>query len=406
MSIIISDYKCSGCGLCVRSCPFEALETRLRSDEGKHHPRFKKIAVVLDGCTLCGACVESCPLGAIKVQREEKKININIEDYRGLWVFAEQKEGEIQEVALELLGKGRELADKLGCEVSAVLLGHKISSTAGILISHGADKVYVVEDPLLEHFLDEPYTDVLSRLIEEFKPEIVLMGATTIGRAFASRVAARIFAGLTADCTELDIEPKKKILLQTRPAFGGNIMATIHTERHRPQMATVRHKVFKPLEPDASRKGEIIKWDYPGKLKSRTKLLEIVKDETQQVKLTDADIIVSGGRGLGKPENFSLVKELADVLGAAVGASRAAVDADWISYSHQVGQTGRTVGPKVYIAVGISGAIQHQVGMRSSDLIIAINKDPDAPIFDIADYGIVGDLFEVVPELIKELKKR
>ena len=381
------------------------MEIKSREEEGKPHPRFKNIAVVLDGCTFCGACEEACPLDAIKITKETAKPAVPLKDYKGIWVFAEQQEGEVQEVALELLGKARELAKKLQTDVSAVLLGSGVRKETGKLISHGADKVYLVEDDVLNHFLDEPYTDVLSYLINEYKPEIVLMGATTIGRAFASRVAARINTGLTADCTDLDIDDDTKILLQTRPAFGGNIMATIHTEHHRPQMSTVRHKVFKPLEEDTSRQGEVVEVKYPGNLVSRSTIIEIIKDQTQQVNLTDADIIVSGGRGLGKPENFALIEELAEVLGAAVGASRAAVDANWIAYSHQVGQTGRTVAPKIYIAVGISGAIQHQVGMRSSDLIIAVNKDPNAPIFDIANYGIVGNLFEVIPELIKALKK-
>jgi len=406
MGINVNSDKCSGCSLCIKACPFEVIETRSREDENKPHPRFKKIAVVLEGCNLCGACTEACPFDAITITKETQAPTVSLKDYSGIWVFAEQQDGKIQEVGLELLGKARELSDKLSCGVSAILLGDNIDKEeVQKLIYHGADNVYLVQDPILKDFLDEPYADVLSYIIQEKKPEIILMGATTIGRAFASRVAARINTGLTADCTDLDIDPESKMLLQTRPAFGGNIMATIYTEHHRPQMATVRHKVFKPLPEDKSRSGEVIEVKYPNKIVSRSKIIEIIKDETQQVNLTDADIIVSGGRGLGKPENFDIVRELAGVLGAAVGSSRAAVDADWIPYSHQVGQTGRTVAPKLYIAIGISGAIQHQVGMRSSDVIIAINKDEHAPIFDIANYGIVGDLFEVVPELIKELKK-
>ena len=397
--------KCSGCGLCVAACPFEVINIRSRDEDNKPHPRFKKYAVIEAGCTLCGACVAACPLDAVTIKKAEKKPRIPLNEYRDIWVFAEQDDGLVQEVSLELLGKGRELADKRSCGLCAVLLGSGVEEEAEKLISYGADKVIMVDNPVLEHFIDEPYTEVLSWLIENEKPEMILMGATTIGRAFASRVAAKIWTGLTADCTELDIDPETGLLLQTRPAFGGNIMATIHTERHRPQMATVRHKVFKPLAPDSARKGEVVKKEYPGSLDSRTKIIQIIKDKTQQVNLADADIIVSGGRGLGKPENFALINELAEALGAAVGASRAAVDSNWISYAHQVGQTGRTVAPKLYIAAGISGAIQHQVGMRSSDTIIAINKDPHAPIFDVANYGIVGDLFEVIPALIKELKK-
>ncbi len=406
MSIKVNSDKCSGCGLCVNACPFEVIRIKSRKEENKLHPRYKNIAVILEGCTLCGACVDACPVGAITITKEKKEPEISIKDYKGIWVFAEQKDGKVQEVAYELLGKAKELAGKLNSQVSAVLLGDSIKEETQKLIHYGADNVYLVEDPMLKDFLDEPYTEVLCYLIKEKKPEIILMGATTIGRAFASRVAARINTGLTADCTELDIDSESKILLQTRPAFGGNIMATIHTEHHRPQMATVRHKVFKPLSVDTNRSGEVIQVVYPDKIVSRSKIIDIIKDETQTVNLTDADIIVSGGRGLGKPENFNLIQELAEVLGAAVGASRAAVDAGWMPYSHQVRQTGRTVAPKIYFAIGISGAIQHQVGMRSADLIIAINKDYHAPIFDIANYGIVGDLFEVVPELIKQIIRR
>jgi len=247
---------------------------------------------------------------------------------------------------------------------------------------------------------------VLTDLIQKEKPEIVLMGATVIGRSFASRVAARLGTGLTADCTELAIDLKTRQLLQTRPAFGGNIMATITTPHNRPQMATVRHKVFKKAVKQGNRQGEIIKESVEGKnLSLRTKLLDMVQDLTQTVNLADADIIVSGGRGLGGPENFHIIEELACTLGGAVGASRAAVDAGWIPYSHQVGQTGRTVCPKIYIACGISGAIQHLVGMQSSDIIVAINKDPNAPIFKVATYGIEGDLFQIVPALTKRLKE-
>ncbi len=400
---IISD-KCSGCTKCVQACPFDVIEMKSREETGQPHPRFKKIAFINEGCNLCGACEPECPFDAIEITKEEKKPRVALDEYKNIWVFAEQKNGEIEEVGLELLGKGRQLADKRGCSLAAVLLGDGVKGKAGELISHGADTVYVMEDGMLKDFLDEPYTAAMQYLIEKYKPETVLMGATTIGRAFASRLAARIVTGLTADCTELDVDSSSGLLHQTRPAFGGNIMATIFTEHHRPQMATVRHKVFKPIPSDGSRKGEIVEEKYPGKFTSLSRVVEFIKDETQQVNLADADIIVSGGRGMGKPENFNLIKDLADALGGAVGSSRAAVDAGWIPYSHQVGQTGRTVAPKIYVAVGISGAIQHQVGMNSSDTIIAINKDENAPIFDIASYGIVGDLFEVVPQLIKQLK--
>lgn len=386
--------KCTGCGICIKACPFAAI---------KKTPD-KKVEIDVSKCTLCSACVSACKFSAIVIEKKEKEKK-DLSEYKNVWVFAEQKRGIIQPVVYELLGKGRELADSLNSQLWAILLGYKVKDKARELICRGADKVIVVEDPLLENFLDEPYTQVLVDLITKYKPEILLAGATTIGRALISRVAVKVHAGLTADCTGLEIDPDKKILLQTRPAFGGNIMATIITPNHRPQMATVRHKVMKEAEPDETRKGEIEVLSYDGKLTSRTKLIDMIDEVGKTVNLAEADIIVSGGRGLGKAENFKIIEQLAEVLGAAVGASRAAVDAGWISYAHQVGQTGRTVCPKLYIACGISGQIQHLVGMQSSDIIVAINKDPEAPIFKVADYGIVGDLFEIVPLLTKRFKE-
>jgi electron transfer flavoprotein alpha subunit len=266
--------------------------------------------------------------------------------------------------------------------------------------------VYIAEDRALANYQDEPYTNVIVELIKKYKPEIVLCGATSIGRSLISRVAVNIKTGLTADCTGLDIEAQRKILLQTRPAFGGNIMATIISPDFRPQMATVRHKVFPESASDMKRKGKIIRENFDGNLLiSRTRLLDIVEEIESSVNLAEADIIVSGGRGLAAPENFKLVQDLAGVLGGAVGASRAAVDAGWMPYSHQVGQTGRTVSPKIYIACGISGQIQHLVGMQSAKIIVAINKDPDAPIFKVATYGLVGDLFAILPALTKRFKE-
>jgi len=309
-------------------------------------------------------------------------------------------------VTYEILGKAWELAHKLNTKVSAALFGHELNKEEiNKLLHYGADKVYVVSDPLVKNFIAESYTQAMVQLAQELKPEIILSGATAVGRSFIPRVAVKLETGLTADCTGLEIDNEKRELLQTRPAFGGNIMATIRSSNYRPQMATVRHKVMDPIEKDEEREGEIVEFHIDfDKTKILSQFIKSVKDETQSVKITEADIIVAGGRGLKDPSNFDLLRKLAKKLGAAIGASRAAVDADWIEYSHQVGQTGKTVKPKIYIACGISGAIQHLVGMRSSDFIIAINKDDKAPIFDVCDIGIVGDLFEVVPELIKNLK--
>ncbi|MFZ2604091.1 MAG: electron transfer flavoprotein subunit alpha [Candidatus Omnitrophota bacterium] len=394
MPIQIIIEKCTGCTVCVKACPFDAI--RIIN---------KKALIDLNKCTLCGACVSSCKFKAILLEKSSviSCAQPDIKDYKGIWVFIEQKNGKIQSVSYELLGKAQELAKKLDCDVSGVLIGNDLKDQLDEVIWHGSDNIYLVEAPEIANFQDEPYTNILVRLIQKYKPEILLSGATAIGRSLISRVAINIKAGLTADCTGLDIEPVKKILLQTRPAFGGNIMATIISPNYRPQMATVRHKVMQPIAPDKHRKGKIIRESFESFVYfSRTKLLDIVEEIETLVNIAEADIIVSGGRGIGSKENFKILEELAHVLNAAVGSSRAAVDSGWMPYSHQVGQTGRTVAPKIYFACGISGQIQHLVGMSSSKIIVAINKDPEAPIFKIATYGIVGDLNQIVPALTKQ----
>jgi len=326
---------------------------------------------------------------------------------RDVWTIAEQSQGKIKEVSYEILTRGRKLADKLGVELASILLGYNISDDKlNELIHRGADKVYIVNDSVLENFIVENYSNVLVDLVRKYKPNIIIAGATTSGRTLMPHVAVRVNAGLTADCTGLDIEKGTNNLLQTRPAIGGNILATIKTPNNRPQMATVRVKSTKPAPIDRSRTGKIIKIELKTELiDGKVERIGFRKTEEEAASIQDADIIVSGGRGLRKKENFVLIRQLAKNLGGVVGASRDAVDRGWISYPHQVGLSGKTVSPKLYIAIGISGSIQHLAGIKTSDIIIAINNDPDAQIFKISDFGIVGDLFEVVPLLNERLAK-
>lgn len=329
---------------------------------------------------------------------------VDVDLYRGVWVFAEQRSGELLNVGVELLGEGRKIADTLEVPLTAILLGKDVDDIANSLVKYGADKVIYADHELLELYNTDGYTKVICNLIEENKPEIMLIGATNIGRDLGPRISSRVHTGLTADCTELDIDMENRRLMQTRPAFGGNLMATIICPDHRPQMSTVRPGVMSKAKYNEDNKGEINKFTPElNENDIKAKVLQVVKGQKAKVQLGESQIIVSGGRGLGEGKGFELVNELAEKLGGVVGASRATVDAGWIEHSHQVGQTGTTVRPDLYIACGISGAIQHLAGMQESKIIVAINKDKNAPIFEIADYGIVGDVYDVLPELIKSL---
>ena len=391
--LIVDTDACIGCGLCEDNCPFDAIHV----EEG--------VAVVGDECTLCGACVDHCEVEALFIEKEEV-VGVDLDAWSGVWVYAEYRNGRIAPVTLELLGVGTELAAKRGVKLAAVLLCEEAGDVPAELIAAGADIVYVVEDPALKDFTDDAYGNALEDLVLKYKPEIIIAGATAIGRSFIPRVATTLGTGLTADCTSLAIDDDG-YLHQTRPAFGGNIMATIMCPHHRPQMSTVRPMVMKANKPDANRQGEVIVETIdPARLVSRCRVVKSVYMESSQVNITEADVVVSGGRGLETADGFALIEELADLLDGAVGATRAAVDADWIGYPHQVGQTGKTVASKLYVACGISGAIQHIIGMKSSETIVAINCDDKAPIFDIADYGVVGDLFEILPKVIEKLKDR
>ena len=393
--LIVDNELCIGCGACEENCAFGAIEV------------VDGIAVVGESCTLCGACVDCCEADALTIEGAEKSVQMDLASWSGVWVYCEFRAGKLASVALELLGIGRKLADARGVKLSAVLIGSGTETSAEKLIAHGADIVYRADDEALTYFTDETYGAVLTKLIQEHKPEVVLAGATAIGRSFIPGVANTLGAGLTADCTQLEIRETDGALLQTRPAFGGNIMATIECPNSRPQMSTVRPNVMKELEFDDSRSGDIVDVSLDSSmLKSKVRVLESVTAEHDAVNIQESDILVGGGRGLDNEKGFELIRELAASLKGSVSASRAVVDAGWIGYPHQVGQTGKTVAPKLYIACGISGAIQHVAGMQSSETIVAINRDKNAPIFDVSDFGIVGDLFEVLPKLIKKIEEQ
>ncbi|HUV34694.1 MAG TPA: electron transfer flavoprotein subunit alpha [Candidatus Desulfaltia sp.] len=381
---------CTGCGACLQVCPFGAIETR---DEK---------AFITEACRACGQCLDVCPVNAIVMRSAEA---VALTDYKGVMVLAEQRDSRVHPVSYELLGKAQELAAQLNEPVYAIIVGSGVEEGAHELVKRGADKVFVYDDPALKVTRDDPYTGLLARCCREEKPSIFLIGATSIGRSLGPRVAARLETGLTADCTSLDIDPETGLLMQTRPAYGGNIMATIVTPNGRPQMATVRYKMFPEAKPVEAPKGVVVNKAVNMKsVRDRIKVLGF-EEAKEELSITEADIVVSGGLGMGEPKGFELMRQLADALGGAVGASRPTVDEGWIDYRHQVGLSGRTVRPQVYVACGISGAVQHQAGMKTSDVIIAVNKDREAPIFKISSLGVVGDLYEVIPRLIEKIKE-
>lgn len=390
MSVWVEAELCNGCQRCLKTCPYGALEMQ----DGK--------AAVLERCTGCAACLEICREDAICTDAEPRTVP-DFSDRTGIWVFAEQRDGQLNRVTLELLGKARQLGDELDQRVSAVLLGQGVSSLSKTLIGYGADQVYLAQHRGLKSYRTTAYTKIIHELAEQYKPNIFLLGASHIGRDLAPRVSRRIASGLTADCTELNIDAETGILLQTRPAFGGNVMATIANRYSRPQMATVRPGVMEAV-PMPDHRGQVIRHRVLLTEKEvGLKVLETVREKQKGVDLTEARVIVAGGRGIGDAARFDTLRELASVMGGEVAGTRVAVEEGWIAAENQVGQTGKSVRPEIYVACGISGAIQHRAGMMQSRYIVAVNKDPRAAIFQVADWGIVGDLHEVVPEMIRQL---
>lgn len=416
--------KCIACGArCQMSCPKDAIEM---NDQGEP-------VIILEKCSGCRKCLKICPVDALEIYytpQEEKILAeiaartktaapaiaeidkeaaatlVRLKEYRGVWVFIEQTAGEPAQVSWELLGAGAELARTLGVELCSVVVGGGVENLCQESFSYGATRAYLVDDSIYHHYRTEPYYKAICHLVRKYKPEIVLMGATGLGRDLAGAVATELQTGLTADCTGLAIDDRR-FLLQTRPAFGGNIMATILTESTRPQMSTVRPHVM-PLPPKGvSRRGEIIRETVPGKEADfAVKVLEIIDTRKEgDVDVAAAEVIISGGRGMCAKENFDILQELADELDGVVGCSRGAVEAGWMPAERQVGQTGKTVRPKIYFACGISGAIQHLVGMQDSDVIVAINRDRQAPIFEVANYGIVGDVLRIIPALTSRIRE-
>lgn len=389
----IDKDQCIGCGNCIDACPVGAL-----SLEGD-------VVTVNEKCNACGACLDACPVEALKLP-VQKAAKIDLTQYSGVWVWIEQLNGTMNDISIEMLGQGRRLADLRHTMLTACVLGYNVEHITQEAISFGANRVFWADDPTLAVYRTFPYAEILIELARQYKPEIFLLGASSRGRDLAGFVATDLYTGLTADCTGLEIEPEAGFLIQIRPAFGGNIMAKIACPNHRPQMATVRHRVFEKPVADSSRRGQVVTISPALKEEQIAIHVSGFIQEKDKINLADARVIVAGGRGVGGPEGFEPLRKLADVLGGVVGASRSAVDEGWIPYAHQVGQTGRTVRPDLYIACGISGSVQHLAGMKTSKIIVAINKNPDAPIFGVANYGITGDLFQVIPVLIEQFKNK
>ncbi len=389
MSVWVEFELCNGCKRCLKSCPYDAIAIRAEKAE------------ILERCTGCGACIEACRQEAIKTDVKARRIP-DFSDYQGVWVLAETFDGELNSVTLELLGAAQRLADDLNQEVGVVLLGHEVANYVEKLGQYGAKNIYLAEHEILQRFQSETYSEVIADLVTTYKPDIFLIGATSCGRELAPRLARRLKAGLTADCTALEIDLDEKILLQTRPAFGGNIMATIASRYSRPQMATVRPGV---MTASVCAVTDVNVVNHPVKVseKPATTLLEAVNEAKRKIRLGEAKIIVAGGRGTGGEPGFALLDKLAEKISAEVAGTRIAVEEGWVPVERQVGQTGQTVRPELYIACGISGAVQHRAGMSDSRYIIAINKDPGAPIFDVADWGIVGDMHQVIPEMLAQI---
>lgn len=394
MAVAIDQELCNGCGRCIKVCPYGGVEMR----EGK--------AVLTDRCTACGACIEVCKVEAIRSDIKEREIP-DFSEYQGVWVFAEQRDGVISRVSFELLGLGQRLAEELNQELSAVLLGHEVTHLVEELEEFGAQNIYLAQHKLLTHYQTNPYAKVLSGIVSEHKPCIFLIGASTIGRDLAPRVSMRLNLGLTADCTELTVDPNDGSLLQTRPAFGGNVMATIKTPYSRPQMATVRPGVMEAKRRDGTKQCRVVEKKVKLSDKERlTEILEAVREKKSGVNLCDATVIVAGGRGVGSKEGLECIFSLARALNGEVAGTRMVIEEGWLPAERQVGQTGQTVRPELYIACGISGAIQHRAGMLRSRYVIAVNTDERAPIFEVADWGIVGNLHEIVPTLASALREK